>query len=287
MNVKFILAAVAMVALAGCAGTKLSQAEKVTPQGTAFDNELARGYLAQAKDEQSEGDYKGADYFAERAMTAANGQIVLPPEVKDRNLPQADQLYVLSAREELVEVLDGGARIRAPELAAAAQVAYECWIEELEENVQPDHIAACRDKLDGLIPALRNAIAKKEEKMAAPAPAMPKPPKGAIYKVYFPTGGIKLDAAAKAVIAKAVAHAAKYKSPHVVISGYTDTIGSAKANLALSFKRARSVAIAMTLDGVSDKAMKFKGYGERYPDKRTPDGVAEAKNRRVEIQVAP
>ncbi len=286
MNAKIILAAAAMVALAGCAGSGLSEAEKVEPKGSEFDNALSAGYLRLARAEQAEFDYSDADYFAERAVTAANGTAVVPPEASARDLPQEDQIYVLGLREELVEVLDANARTRAPQLAATAQTAYECWIQELEENRQPDEIAACRDQLDGLIPALRNAIAD-EQAAAPPAPAPKKLPKGKSYKVYFPTGGTKLDAEAKKVIADAAAHASQYDPPRVVVSGYTDTVGSADANEALSTKRARAVAAALGVRGLAIESMNFRGYGEEFPDVRTADGVAEAKNRRVEIQVAP
>lgn len=285
MNGKIILAVAAMVALAGCAGLRLADAEKVSPQGTDFDNALSAGYLRLARAEQAETDYVDADYFAERAITTANGLIVLPPEANSRDIPQEDALYVLALRNDLVEVLDGGARIRAPELAAAAQIAYECWIQELEENLQQDEIAACRDQLDGLIPALRNAIA--DQAAAAPAAPAATPPKGKLFKVYFPTGGAALDAAAKKVVAEAVAHAGNYSPPRVVVSGYTDTEGSAAANEALSLKRARKVAANLVLNGVPDKSVSIKGYGEEFLDVRTADGVAEPKNRRVEINVAP
>jgi len=287
MNIKIILAAAAMVALAGCAGSGLGQAEKVTAQGTEFSKALSAGYLRLARDEQAEADYADADYFAARAITSANAEPVYPPEVNSRNLPEGDAIYVLAAREELVEVLDGGARSRAPQLAAAAQVAYECWIQELEENMQPAHIEACRDQLDGLIPALRNAIA--DEQAAAPmkAPEKAKPLKGKLYKVYFPTGGSKLDAEANETIAAAAAHANTYSPPRVVVAGYTDRAGNDAANETLSAKRARVVAAALRIRGVARDAIKAKGYGEKFPDVGTADGVAEVKNRRVEIQVAP
>ena len=284
MNAKIILAAAAMVALAGCAGAGLNKAEKVAPQGTDFDNALSVGYLRLARAEQAETDYKDADYFAARAITTANALIVLPPEANSRDLPQQDQLYVLALREELVEVLDGGARIRAPQLAASAQLAYECWIQELEENIQQDEIAACRDQLDGLIPALRNAISDGQV-AAAPAPKPKKLPKGKTYKVYFPTGGTRLDAKANEVIATAAAHAVKYPAPRIAVAGYTDTQGNDASNEALSLKRARVVAAAMRIRGVAAKAIRTQGYGEDFPDVKTADDTVEPKNRRVELQV--
>ena len=284
MNIKMILAAAAMVALAGCAGNALSGAEKVTPQGTEFSKALSAGYLRLARAEQKEYDYADADFFAERAIRSARGELVLPQEVTERKLPPEDQIYVLGLRNELIEVFDGGARAREPELAAAAQIAYECWIQELEENRQQDEIAACRDQLDGLIPALRTAIT--DEVAAAPAPApKAKPVKGKLFKILFPTGGTNLTDEANKKIAAAVEHAGKYKDVRIVVSGYTDTQGSKAANQTLSEKRARVVAAALRIRGIAASAIKARGFGEEFLDARTADGVAEPKNRRVELNV--
>ncbi len=285
MNAKIILAAASMLALAGCVGGALAEAGKVEAAGSEFDTALSAGYLRLARSEQAEADYADADYFADRAIMSAQGTAVPLPEANARNLPQEDALYVLALREELNEVLEAGARERAPQLAATAQISYECWTQELEEHLQPDEIAACRDQLDGLIPALRNAIA--DEQVAAAPPPPKKLPKGKTFKVYFPTGGTKLDAEANKIIAEAVAHAANYDPPKIVVSGYTDTVGSAGSNEALSAKRANVVAAAIRIRGVDREMIKAQGFGEDFPDMRTDDGVAEPKNRRVEIQVAP
>ena len=299
MTKKALLAAAAMVALTACAGQELGKAQMTAPDSTEFDNALASGYLRLARAEQGEGDYADADYFALQSMAAASPTKVVPlPEVATRNLPQADAFYVGTAREELNEVLDGGARVRAPQLAAAAQVAFECWIQELEENDQPPHIAACRDQLDGLIPALQNAIASADAASAdaasadaASANAAPakkaKPPKGKTFVVSFPNGGAKLDAAANAVLTDAVKYSANFSPVQVVVSGYTDTVGSAASNVTLSSRRAAVVAAALRIRGISRNNVKMNGYGEEFLSKRTADGVAEAKNRRVEVSVAP
>ncbi|MBT3399722.1 MAG: OmpA family protein [Rhodospirillaceae bacterium] len=284
MTKKALLAAAAMIALTACTGQQLGKAQMTAPDSTEFDNALAAGYLRLAQAEQKEGDYKDADYFALQSMAAASPTKVVPlPEVTTRNLPKADAFYVGTAREELSQALDGGARVRAPQLAAAAQVSYECWIQELEENNQPPHIAACRDQLDGLIPALQNAIASAD---AAPAKKA-KPPKGKTFVVSFPTGGATLDAAANAVLTDAVKYSANFSPVQVVVSGYTDTVGSAASNDTLSKRRAAVVSAALRIRGISRDNMKMDGYGEEFLSKRTADGVDEAKNRRVEVSVAP
>jgi len=280
---KIILAAAAMVALAGCVGTGVNEASMVAPNGSDFDNALSTGYLRLARAEQKENDYKDADFFAMRAMSSANAKSAPPSEVTARNLPQDEQIYVLGLRNDLVEVLDGGARDRAPQLAAAAQISYECWIQELEENIQQDEIDACRDQLDGLIPALRTAIT--DEVAAAPPKPKAKPAKGKLFKVLFTTGGTRLDDAANKTITEAAAHVGNYKTPRVVVSGYTDTEGSAASNDALSAKRARVVAAAMRIRGVAASVIKARGFGEQFLEVRTADGVAEPKNRRAEVNV--
>jgi len=103
----------------------------------------------------------------------------------------------------------------------------------------------------------------------------------------FPTGGAKLDAAANAVLTDAVKYAENFSPVQVVVSGYTDTVGSAASNEALSKRRAAVVAAALRIRGISRDNMKMDGYGEEFLAKRTADGVAEAKNRRVEVSVAP
>ena len=103
----------------------------------------------------------------------------------------------------------------------------------------------------------------------------------------FPTGGATLDAAANAVLTDAVKYSANFSPVQVVVSGYTDTVGSAASNDTLSKRRAAVVSAALRIRGISRDNMKMDGYGEEFLSKRTADGVDEAKNRRVEVSVAP
>lgn len=119
-----------------------------------------------------------------------------------------------------------------------------------------------------------------ESKMMAPA-------KGQLFKVYFPNGGDSIDPQAQNIINEAAALASRFENPRVVVSGYSDRKGSSAMNERLSLKRAQKVAAKLALLGVGEGDLKIQGYGERYPDVRTDDGVSEAKNRRVEIQIAP
>ncbi|NNE85811.1 MAG: OmpA family protein [Alphaproteobacteria bacterium] len=283
MKLKMLLTGVAMVALSACAGQQLGMAEKATPQGSEFQNALSTGYLRLARDEYSEADYADADYFARRSVAAGGGDAVSLPEATDRNLPQQDALVVASFREELTDVFDRGAREKAPVLAASAQVAYECWIQEWEENRQPAHVEACRSQLDGLIPALRNAVAETP----APVVVQETPLAAQSYRVYFDTNSTELQEQGVTDVILAAQDFKDMGRARIVVAGHTDSVGNPAANQALSKRRADAVAAALRARGVPAGAISTSFAGEGSLAIRTADGVDEINNRRVDITVSP
>ena len=117
-----------------------------TSRGNTHDRALQQGYLDLSQAEFDEADYWDSDTFAERSMAAGRGESVQPEAISARDLP-ADRVGTLTAaRERLSTALAGGAAQRDPAQAAEAQVAFDCWMQEQEEDIQPDHIAACRDR---------------------------------------------------------------------------------------------------------------------------------------------
>ncbi|MDO6708808.1 OmpA family protein [Photobacterium sp. 1_MG-2023] len=70
----------------------------------------------------------------------------------------------------------------------------------------------------------------------------------------------------------------------IVITGYTDTIGSADFNLKLSFKRAQSIADYLIVQGISSDRIEVQGLGEIHPIASNADAAGRAQNRRVEIR---
>lgn len=68
-----------------------------------------------------------------------------------------------------------------------------------------------------------------------------------------------------------------------LIEGHTDAVGSAAYNLALSDRRAESVALALTeIFGVPAENMVIQGYGERFL--KVPVSGDEPRNRRVAVR---
>jgi outer membrane protein OmpA-like peptidoglycan-associated protein len=79
----------------------------------------------------------------------------------------------------------------------------------------------------------------------------------------------------------------RYDHTAVNVAGYTDTVGAPEQNLAVSQKRARLVADALTKFGVAAARVTAQGYGETNLKFRTGDDVKDPRNRRIEIRVTP
>ena len=269
-----------MFALAGCTGQELYSAQLIQPSGTEFDQSLYHGYIGLSEAEYAEGDYLDSDVFAKRATQAGTQGGVGPEEITFRRLP-GDHVGELSdARTRLIAAFDAGAIEANPAKAAEAQVYFDCWMQEQEENWQPEDITRCRDNfyaaLDGI------------EAAPAPAPVASKPkPQSVRFVVYFHTDKYDIDAEDQRVIAEAKAAAEKLGSPIVKISGNTDTVGSVDYNQKLSEMRAQAVAKVLEAGNTPVRAMVTEANGELKPALVTPDETAEQRNRRVEIILEP
>jgi len=79
----------------------------------------------------------------------------------------------------------------------------------------------------------------------------------------------------------------KFDSSLIVVNGYTDTTGTAAQNLAVSQKRADAVARQLAGEGVEQKRLAAKGFGDEILKIPTGPDVAQPKNRRIEIRISP
>lgn len=70
-----------------------------------------------------------------------------------------------------------------------------------------------------------------------------------------------------------------------VVIGHTDTMGSEQYNIGLSERRAQRVKQELIRRGIPEDIITIKGMGESELLIQTADEVAEARNRRVEIEV--
>ena len=277
---KLILSCLSALLIVGC-GTQLEQAQSVTPEGSAFDKNLYEGYLDLSASEFGEGDYSDSDVFAQRAMRAGTGQGVPPEEIDQRALP-ADRLGELStARGRLTAALASPAAADKPAEAAKAQVMFDCWMQEQEENVQPDHIAACRSGFIEAIATLEEVPAKAvAEAVSEPTP-LPGP-----YIVLFDFNKAELTPEAKAVLAEVVQNAGTAKASRIVSTGYADRAGASAYNDELAQRRVDAVVSYLLDSGIEKSKLVTASYGENQLPVETVDGQPERQNRRVEIQLS-
>ena len=124
-----------------------------------------------------------------------------------------------------------------------------------------------------------------------PAPPPPPPPPAApnypqSYTIYFGYDRYDLTAEARQVIDEAVAAFRAYAAPFMDIIGHTDTRGSKSYNTRLAQRRAEAVAGAVSSRGVDRSALRVSASSELDPAVTTGDGVREALNRRVTINIA-
>lgn len=121
--------------------------------------------------------------------------------------------------------------------------------------------------------------------IAPPPPVVVAAPQ-APFQVLFGFGSAKINAEGKAVIAEAAKAFKTIGATAISVIGHADTVGSARANQALSERRAAGVKRALVEDGVPESAITASGMGSREPVVSTGEGVKEAQNRTAVIQIS-
>ena len=253
--------------LAGCVGQDVELLNNTEAVGSPFTQQLAAEYRDLANFEAFEmEDWTDADFFARKGLAAAAGENVEPSVLADWDLPEEFVPELTDARARLVAALNGGARESFPIEAAIAQAKFDCWVEQQEENHQPDHIAACRDEFYAALAIIEGPIVSD-----------------AIYYVFFDFDRSVITPEAQAVLNEVAADWAAAGNPTVSVIGHTDLSGSPGYNLGLSQRRAAATSSALQALGVPGGAIVTDARGESEPLVPTPDGVREPSNRRAEI----
>jgi OOP family OmpA-OmpF porin len=272
MSVLGVVAALGF--LAGCS-SDIEQVRNVQPTGgSEFTRALAEEYKQFAIFEaDTRFDWPDAGYFARKGLAAANGEVVLPEDLANWDIPVGMVDELSSARARLITVLDAGARDTNPVLAARAQGRFDCWVENAEENHEPMAIQACRDEFYTAL----------EQLETPPAAAVPEATPPEVYIVLFDFDKANIRPDGQQVVNQVLADAQAKGTPQISVTGHADRAGPADYNLALSLRRADAVRQALIAGGISADQITVSGRGEEEPAVPTPDGVREQANRRVEI----
>ncbi len=119
----------------------------------------------------------------------------------------------------------------------------------------------------------------------APAPRAEVQVMPATFLVFFDWNRSDIKADGRPVIEEAAEHYASGGFSIIELVGHADRSGPRDYNMALSRRRAESVAEALIEGGVPADAITINARGEDDPLVPTPDGVREPRNRRVEILI--
>jgi len=280
--------------LAGCGNLDVEGVRNLPNQGGKFHKALQNDYVNLAASERAEGDWPDTIKFVQRARRVAAGETIGPESTSARAIPTHALQELSEARIRLVAVLNEQVHESMPAMASTAQTAYDCWMQEQEEDMQPDHISACRNMfnsalrmLEGARPIVAANGASPDVDAQSQRPArvsmrsIPQSPPE--FQVLFGFDSYKLDEPGRVVINAISSAIAGYRPTVVVLVGHADSAGSRDYNMKLSKMRAQEVHDALINQGTSPQSMFVEAYGEERPLVKQPDGTREPKNRRVNV----
>jgi len=104
-------------------------------------------------------------------------------------------------------------------------------------------------------------------------------------QIYFPSGSAELQPDTAQILKAIHQSIQSRKSCDISVIGHSDRAGDDALNQELSLKRAKIVVDALQSLGVESRCMTIRYYGENDPIIPTADGVAEPRNRRVEVEI--
>lgn len=265
-------------------GYKGDHIERLVVTGNDFNAELARGYKDLALYERDEMvDWSSAERFSRKAIAASRGEQVLPEDPANYRIRGQENVAQLeSARAELMQALSANGRTTAPNLAAMAQVKYDCWVEQQEEGWQTTHIAACRDDFLATLAALNAAMTPtRTEEVGVRVQAEQ-------VVVYFEFDRSDITPQSATALREFVELLPPRQTVDLVIAGHTDRAGSPAYNIGLSQRRAEAVQNYLADLGVTATELagiQVLALGESQPAIPTADGVRMPENRRVVVTV--
>lgn len=260
-----LLLPLSLILLSGCVDRMIDTVEKQKIRGDKFTAALKDEYIMLAqKESRFYNDSIDAQHFAVKAAQAGAGEEVVPEFPADWNIPDAKVAEMTPYRDRLFFSIHKGGREVSPRLAAQAQVAFDCWVEEEEEGHKPE-IQKCHDLFLDKIQKLEAAVHEMSP----------------IFVIWFNMNSSQLTEKGKIEIDQIVKTAREIPHHKIAIRGFTDGGGGRKHNLLLSHARAEAVKKAITSNGIpANRISTSIGLGEISGSREL-----DPNNRRVEIQL--
>jgi outer membrane protein OmpA-like peptidoglycan-associated protein len=152
------------------------------------------------------------------------------------------------------------------------------------ERVVLNEAYAASRILDGSVPQPKHLSAREiGAEFGTALGALPGRPKS--FLVYFLGDSDQLTPESREAFEQILAELRERGAPDIVVIGHSDRLASDEYNDRLSLQRAQRVREELVKLGIAPDRIQTAGRGEREPLVPTADGVAEPRNRRVEINV--
>ena len=142
--------------------------------------------------------------------------------------------------------------------------------------------AAATVRTDGIDP-YQSSQREVDRQFGAAIAAQPARP--TTFVLYFVENKDEFTDDSKKLVEQLLADIARRPVPDVLVVGHTDAVGSDQVNDALGQRRADAVRTALITRGIPAADIRAVSRGKRALAVPTPDGVAEPRNRRVEIVI--
>ncbi len=276
-KMRIICAILLLMALSACATTaSLEELRQVTPRGTPYAIALTQHYLEFSEKEAQRHDWTDSSYFAEKGLMVGYGQTVTAEEIKSWNIAKDLKPELAAAREKLLSMTNERTRQQFPKESAEATFAFDCWLEELEENVHQHAISHCETRFHNALNDLEFVRLEAEEAELPPT-------NNTAYLVYFGYNLTQFNEASAQIVNQVISDVMHNAPSEILIHGHTDSRGGENYNMSLSEERALSVLEALVAGGIPANILKYFAFGETDPAIDKGDNAVEPKNRRVEI----
>lgn len=183
-------------------------------------------------------------------------------------------LFGCSAHQAVILVPDPDGHIGKAEVITAGGT------QLLEKTGDMTQVAGPSAPPSAVMTADANYIAVTFAEALAAEPLAPEK-----FILFFETGTTTLTADSRDAIGTIVAAIKRRKAISISVSGHTDASGSVQLNDRLARERSAFVSALLQQYGISPDLLTVSSHGMGNPLVPTPAGVAEPRNRRVEVVV--
>lgn len=294
---KILLPFFIIMILSACANNLDSLKNSDKSKADPYHAALAKNYQELLDNRSSQLTFADRNLFMQKGLRALNGGDI-SPEAPEKWHIQNSHIHELTwAYKNLSNMVTDEVKRIMPKDSAHLQTLYECWLANQQDAPSSENLKLCRmdyvmesSSLEQKYVALTRPIESDTSsvnkiKTLEPAPVVLASGKSYNYTIYFGFNKSNPKNDAKKIIKNVVGLTSQLNKYNVNLSGHTDRTGPIKYNLKLSKRRTDKIAKELVKDGVNKNAITKEYYGEAMPAVLTKHGVANWKNRRVEVKV--